>query len=200
MATDCGPVLVVDDDEAFQAYLAHLLETAGLATVSAGDGEQALRRAGDAPAMVVLDLHLPDVSGYTICRKLREQYGERLPILFVSGVRTEGLDRAAGLLLGGDDYLVKPFDPDEFLARVQRLLTRRSSNGLGSNGRRETLTARELEILQQLAAGRRDSEIAEELAISPKTVASHIQHILGKLGVQSRAQAVARAYAERLVA
>ena len=60
----------------------------------------------------MLDVQLPGMSGYEICRELRDEFGEGLPILFVSGFRTESLDRVAGLLVGADDYLVKPFAPD----------------------------------------------------------------------------------------
>ena len=66
-------------------------------------------------------------------------------------------------------------------------------------GREQTLTRRELDVLRQLAAGKRAAEIATELEISPKTVASHVQSILGKLGVRSRAQAVAHTYERGLV-
>jgi len=89
------------------------------------------------------------------------------------------------------DYLVKPFAPDELIARLRRLLARTS--GKHENGRR-ALTAREEEVLKLLAGGLAQNEIAKELVISEKTVASHIERILAKLGVHSRAQAVTVAY------
>jgi DNA-binding NarL/FixJ family response regulator len=109
------------------------------------------------------------------------------------------MDRAAGLLIGGDDYVVKPPDLDELLARVRRLLERaqeRSSSASAGFG----LTRRELEVLQLLGSGSRAPEIAAELGISPKTVSSHLQSIFRKLNVHSRAQAVSRAYEHGLVA
>ncbi|HSE81557.1 MAG TPA: response regulator transcription factor [Gaiellaceae bacterium] len=120
-------------------------------------------------------------------------FGKSLPVFFLSGIRVEPFDRAAGLLVGADDYIVKPFDPDEFLARVRRHLApkaRRSEAQPTANG----LTAREHEVLRLLAEGLNQTEIAERLVISPKTVATHIQHVLEKLGVHSRAQAVAAAH------
>src|SRR5947199_241905 len=72
------------------------------------------------PAVVLLDISLPDVSGFEVCRELRDEFGDDLPIIFVSGERVEAVDRAVGLLLGADDYVVKPFDLDELLARVRR--------------------------------------------------------------------------------
>lgn len=74
------------------------------------------------PSVAILDVCVPDLSGYEICPRLRERYGAGVGVLFVSGERTEAVDRVAGLLIGGDDYLVKPFAPDELLARVAVLL------------------------------------------------------------------------------
>jgi DNA-binding NarL/FixJ family response regulator len=167
--------------------------------VAARDGEEALETALSAtPSLVVLDIDLPGISGYEVCRELRDRHGDGLPILFVSGTRTEQLDRVSGLLLGADDYLVKPFEADEFLARVRRHLSR-SQAPEKANGAL-SLTAREQEILGLLASGLDQRAIAEQLVISPKTVATHIQRILGKLGVRSRAQAVAFAHQHGLVA
>jgi DNA-binding NarL/FixJ family response regulator len=133
------------------------------------------------------------MSGYEICRDLRELHGAGLPIIFVSGKRAESYDRVAGLLIGADDYLAKPFAPDELLARVRALLRRTDSSDHSS------LTRRELEVLRLLTHGRMQGEIAERLMISPKTVSAHIEHIHAKLGVSSRAQAVAVAFRDRLV-
>jgi DNA-binding NarL/FixJ family response regulator len=144
---------------------------------------------------VLLDIQLPDLNGYEVCRGLRNRYGDSIAIVFISGERTEPLDRAGGLLLGADDYLTKPVDPGELIARVTRLVGRPRSNGDGpsSNGKLDALTQRENEVLGLLAEGLRQGEIAERLVISPKTVATHIQRILGKLEVRSRAQAVSLA-------
>lgn len=201
MSSEPGPILIVDDDADFRTLVAELLATSGMTSVQASDGDTALELArSKRPALVVLDVRLPGVSGYEICRGLREEFGDELPILFVSGDRTESLDRAVGLLLGGDDYVVKPFDPDELLARIRRLITRAHPAPAPPQASGEqTLTRREVDVLQQLAEGKRAAEIADELEISPKTVASHVQSIFAKLGVRSRAQAVARAYERGLV-
>ena len=118
-----GTVLIADDHASFRGLLTAQLESAGIRTIEAKDGQEALERAREAD-VVLLDVNLPDMSGYTVCRELRAEHGERLPIVFVSGYRTESMDRAAGLLIGGDDYVVKPPDLDELLARVRRLLER----------------------------------------------------------------------------
>ncbi len=155
------------------------------------------------PAAVIIDVVLPGATGYEICRELREEHGEHLPIVFVSSESAEPADRVVGLLIGGDDYLVKPIDPDELTARLRRLITRASTPRTGlSSPRAETfseLTTRESEALRLLAQGLNQEQIARELAISPATVGTHIQRVLGKLNVHSRTQAVALAYREGLV-
>ena len=154
----------------------------------------------DPPSLVMLDVCLPGISGFEICRELREQCGAELPIILVSGTRVDALDRSAGLLIGCDDFLVKPVDPNELLARVRRLLGRSAPRRTRAASREYGLTRRELAVLQQLASGLRQAEIAAELVISPKTVATHVQHILTKLGVHSGAQAVAFAHDNDLLA
>jgi DNA-binding NarL/FixJ family response regulator len=193
-------VLVVDDDDGFRRFVSSLLEQAGYATVEAVDGKEALAAAGrERPSLVLLDLKLPGISGYEVCRRLKEDFGSDLPVFLVSGVRTEPFDRAAGLLIGADDYLTKPVDPDELLARVRRsaLPTAEAAGETGSA--LEELTDRERHVLRLLAQGLAQQEIAGSLVISNKTVATHIQHVLEKLGVHSRAQAVASAYRSGLM-
>jgi DNA-binding NarL/FixJ family response regulator len=153
------------------------------------------------PALVILEVALPDAGGYEVCRELRDAFGDELPIIFVSGTKTDVLDRAAGLLIGADDYVTKPFDHEELIARVRRLLERtgRMRTSLTQDGHARVLTPRELQVLRLLAEGVSAVDIATELVITPKTVSNHIQHILGKLGVHTRAQAVALAFELGLV-
>jgi DNA-binding response OmpR family regulator len=191
-------ILIVDDDAGFRAFVAAGLGQAGYETIEAATGEEALDAVRiERPYLVVLDVRLPGLSGYEVCHQLRREFGESLPILFVSGERMESFDRVAGLLLGGDDYLVKPFAPDELLARV-RCLVRRAPPAVATTI--SSLTSREAEILRLLAAGLDQDGIADRLEISPKTVAVHIGHINSKLGVRSRAQAVAAAFRQDWVA
>ena len=190
----CGGIIVVDDDEGFRSFVGDLFEGNGYETTRLTSGAEVLAAVADElPGAIVLDIQLPGLNGYEICRELRKRYGDSIAIVFISGERTEPLDRAGGLLIGADDYLVKPVDPGELIARVIRLLDRTSSNGEAAspNGKLESLTQRENEVLDLLAEGLTQEEIADRLVISPKTAATHIQRILGKLGVRSRAQAVA---------
>jgi DNA-binding NarL/FixJ family response regulator len=198
-------VLVVDDDEACRALLTDLLERIGCTVYEAADGDEALDVARAVrPALVILDVGLPRVTGYEVCRELRDSFGDSVAVMFLSGTRGEAIDRVAGLLIGADDYVVKPFDPDELINRARALLRRRAAGSRRSPQRVDglataVLTSREREVLVLLARGGNQDQIAEQLVISAKTVATHIQRILAKLGVHSRAQAVAVAYRERLV-
>jgi DNA-binding NarL/FixJ family response regulator len=195
-ANQRGQVLVVDDDLLFVQSTRALLEDAGFPTLGAETGEEALRLAREhAPPVVLLDIHLPKLNGYEVCRALRSDLGRSIGIAFVSGSRTDSVDISSGLLIGADDYLVKPCDPSELVARVAALMRRVHPNG--GNSRR--LTRREVEVLRLLSDGLEQRDIAALLTISPKTVAIHIEHILGKLHVHSRAQAVATAYRENLI-
>jgi DNA-binding NarL/FixJ family response regulator len=199
----CGQVLVIDDDEGMRDLMVAVLGLGGLTVTTAATGEQGLELAAATdPHVVLLDVHLPGISGYAVCHELRKRAGDTIGILFVSGERTESFDRVAGLLIGGDDYLTKPFAPDELLERTRRLLRRLGTgtgNGNGARGVSSHLTPRELEVLRTLAEGLAQDGIAERLVISTKTVETHIEHILAKLGVHSRAQAVALAYREDLL-
>jgi len=199
----------VDNDPLFRASVRESLERAGFDVVEADGGEAALASASRRkPDLVLLDVCLPGASGYEVCRELRDRFGETLGIIFISGERTDSIDRVSGLLLGADDYVVKPFDPDELLARVRTVVRRvteprKSFFGNGhaadSCASDTELTPRELEVLELLAEGLTQPQIARQLVISPRTVGTHIQNLLGKLNVHSRAQAVALAHREGLV-
>lgn len=203
MTTNCGTILIVDDDANYRVFVSSILSRVGYVTREAESGEEAIRSVRtERPSCVLLDVLLPGVTGYAVCRELREEFGDALPIIFVTGERTDPGDRVAGLLLGADDYVLKPFDPDELLARVRRLLIRSELAARENGERRENtfgLTKRERDILMLLADGAGQTTIAADLVLSPKTVATHIQRILAKLGVHSRAEAVAVAYREGLI-
>jgi DNA-binding NarL/FixJ family response regulator len=190
-------ILIVDGDRRFRHEAAQALDRAGWTVVEAASGEEALSIAARTEiSIAIVEVRLIDISGYEVCRRLRETRGERLPILFVSHDRTEAHDRVAGLLVGADDYLVKPVALDELIARVRRHLQRVASTEPTSDAR---LTAREHEVLLLLVRGLGPVEIASELQISPSTVATHIEHLYAKLGVHTRAQAVASAFRLGLV-
>jgi len=203
---DCGTILVVDEDRATRAAATQVAARLGCEVSAAENAETLLEQLdGDRPTLAVVAVELPGpTNGLELLRELHERFGEGLPVILVSGARTSTLDRVAGLMLGADDYIVKPLDTGELLARARRSLRRASApagNGSVKEGPRNdvSLSPREQEILALLAEGRSQSEIASLLVISPKTVATHIQHVLGKLGAHSRAQAVALAFQLGLV-
>ena len=198
MAERVRAVLIVDEDPDVRTRVGRALLRAGLQVRECVEGEEALAAAGvERPAAVVLEVELPDVDGFEVCRELRDRFGDELPVVLVSGTRVTPHDRVAGLLIGADDYLVKPLSADELLVRLRRLLTRA---GAGSPGRRsdaaarDGLSPRELEVLRLLARGLSAAAIAERLVISRKTVSTHLQHAMAKLGAHTQAQLVAEAY------
>jgi DNA-binding NarL/FixJ family response regulator len=190
-----GPVLIADEDRESRDDLARILEAAGYEIIQVASGEEALQAVRESkPSIVLLEIPLGGLSGYEVCRVLREE-AQGTPVVFVSGARTESYDRVAGLLVGADDYIVKPFAADELLTRVRHLV-RRSQPATPSVT--SSLTRREREVLQLLTDGLRQDEIAQRLFISRKTVGSHVANIMRKLGVRTQAQAVAVAYRDEL--
>jgi DNA-binding NarL/FixJ family response regulator len=196
-------ILVIDDDDKLRALICDMLVNAGYEVVPAVSGDEGIAAMRDRPPdLVISDIQMPGRSGYEVCRAVRAEFGD-IPFMFLSGTRTEPYDRVAGFEFGADDYVTKPFDPDEFVARVRALLRRSSrTDAAAAPPAPETsgdLTPRELEILQLLAEGLAQGEIAARLFITQKTVAKHIERILKKMDVHSRTEAVARAYREGLI-
>jgi DNA-binding NarL/FixJ family response regulator len=207
---DCGTILIVDSDDASRLTAVQVAVRLGYDARPTPSGDELLERLGrERPALAIVEVELPGhANGLEVMRQLHDAFDGDLPVILISAERIDAFDRAAGLLLGADDYLLKPLDSGELLARVKRSLRRSApvpSNGgnghVNGNGRTNdaNLSPREREILALLAEGRTQGQIAASLVISSKTVATHIQRILSKLGVQSRAQAVAVAFQRGLV-
>jgi two-component system, OmpR family, response regulator MprA len=172
LATDgtIGRVLVVEDDQEIADVLRRTLRGEGHEVRSAGDGAEALHVAAEfVPDLVVLDLGLPKLDGVEVCRRLRAE--SDVPILILTA-RTDLDDRVEGLDSGADDYLVKPFERQELLARLRALLRRRPPRGSASvvvgdlalnpdthevsrGGREIDLTQREFELLEYLMRNER---------------------------------------------
>ncbi|MGH8070260.1 MAG: response regulator transcription factor [Candidatus Entotheonellia bacterium] len=120
--TSLSPVLIVEDDRKTVALISLYLQREGFKTIVAHDGQQALELAQQGqPSFVVLDLMLPRLDGWEVCRRLRRT--SDVPILILTA-REEELDRIVGLSIGADDYVVKPFSPQEVVARVKAILRR----------------------------------------------------------------------------
>ncbi|GAB4574568.1 MAG: response regulator transcription factor [Anaerolineae bacterium] len=115
-------ILVVDDDPHIVELTTLYLTSEGYRVISAGDGRAALEKVqAEAPALMVLDLMLPEVDGWEVCRRVRTQ--SDLPIIMLTA-RDDDIDKIVGLELGADDYLTKPFNPRELVARVKAILRR----------------------------------------------------------------------------
>jgi DNA-binding response OmpR family regulator len=119
-------VLVADDDEDILALVCYRMEKAGYEVVRARDGEEALQLASDLlPALAILDVMMPKADGYEVTRRLREQETtSRMPIILLTA-RSQEADVQRGFEAGADDYIRKPFSPQELRARVQAILGRR---------------------------------------------------------------------------
>jgi DNA-binding NarL/FixJ family response regulator len=194
---DKGTILVADNDADARSLAACMLRKAGYRVIEADSGDDAIDASRtELPRLAIVEVNLPGLSGYVVCHQLKRERGRTLPIILVSADRTEPFDRVAGMLIGADDYVAKPFAPGELLVRVRRLVE--SSAPIASMVASK-LTPRETEVLRSLADGLEPSEIAARLFISRRTVGTHLENIMRKLGVRSRAQAVALAYREDLV-
>jgi two-component system, OmpR family, response regulator MprA len=175
-----GSILIVDDDADFREIASRIVQQAGYATREAATGEEALEEARrERPDLVVLDVRLRGgLSGHEVCRLLKDEVHPEPAVLFISGARIEPFDRAGGLLVGADDYVVKPFAADELLARIRALLRRPAQHPTADD-----LTNRERDVARLLKEGLNERQIAQRLKISPVTARGHIQHIFEKLGV-----------------
>jgi two-component system alkaline phosphatase synthesis response regulator PhoP len=204
-----GRILLIEDESSLVLVLTDLLTEAGYQVETATDGETGLKKASEESFdVVILDVMLPKLSGFEVCRRLRTR-GADFAILMLTA-RSEVADRVEGLHLGADDYLTKPFAPIELLARVQVLLRRigkASRLGVRSfqfgevavdfdraevskRGEQITLTGKELQLLHYLIENRRRAISREELLqkvwdysgdVASRTLDVHIAWLRQKL-------------------
>ena len=161
-------ILVVDDEEAILLGVGDLLASEGYRVSTARDGREALERfAADRPDLVLLDVMMPEMSGYDVCRAIRRT-DPLTPVLMLTA-KSEEVDKVVGLELGADDYVVKPFGTGELTARVHAALRRASARASRLDGRAD-LTAiafADVEIDPRTLKGRRG---AHEFAVTPREV------------------------------
>ncbi len=159
--TQNPPILVVEDEPSIASFVAMYLKKAGFEVATAPTGGDALAQAAaDSPALIILDLMLPDIDGIDVCRRIRQH--SDVPILMLTA-RDDDVDKIIGLEVGGDDYLTKPFNPRELVARVKSILRR-------STPKRRDLESRTLEHGPlHIDAGRREVTVAgDEVQLAPK--------------------------------
>ena len=161
MATRVQTVLVVEDETSIASFVALYLKNAGYRVQTAGTGQEALDALShDRPDLVILDLMLPDIDGIEVCRRIRR--GSDLPILMLTA-RDEDVDKIIGLEVGADDYLTKPFNPRELVARVKSILRRAVPE------RREPQERQLTHGPLQIDAGRREVHVdGKEVQLAPK--------------------------------
>ncbi|MGG4459053.1 response regulator [Brevibacillus sp. HB1.4B] len=188
-------ILLVEDDENIRELVRLYLQASGFQVREAEDMRQAQAMVlSEQLDMVLLDILLPDGSGLELCQTWR-QSGIHVPVLFLS-CKNDTEDMIAGLDLGGDDYVTKPFDPNLLISRVKAHLRRRSIQGenskalLSPKGLIETLTKRELEMLHMIKAGYTNQEIALQYQISIGTVKGYNNQLFSKLGAKNRTHAI----------
>lgn len=203
-------ILIADDDPHIRQVLAFALAKAGMTTLEARDGEEALSlAAAHAPDLVVLDINMPKMQGLEVCGRLRA--ASDVAILFLSS-RDEEIDRVLGIEIGADDYVVKPFSPREVVARVGAILKRTRGRAAASpaptggvkrgrlrldgeahaafwDGAEVALTATEFQLLAALAAASNKVFSRNELidrvhgpgfAITDRTIDSHVRNVRQK--------------------
>ena len=161
MVATTASILVVEDESSIASFLALYLKNAGYTVRTAATGGEALEAVdADAPALIVLDLMLPDIDGIEVCRRIRA--GSDVPILMLTA-RDEDVDKIIGLEVGADDYMTKPFNPRELVARVKSILRRATPE------RRlpESAVLRHGDLT--IDAGRREVRVGEEeIQLAPK--------------------------------
>jgi len=199
-------ILVVDDDAHIRDVVCFALRRAGYQPLTAANGRAALEVAArEMPALVVLDILMPELDGTAVCTRLRAK--SDVPVIFLTS-KDEEMDRILGLELGADDYVVKPFSPRELVARVKAVLRRkgaaleteqklaRGKLSIDSDehvaawaGAAVALTATEFALLKAIAAQPRRAFTRENLMaaaypdaryVSDRTIDSHIRHIRAK--------------------
>jgi two-component system phosphate regulon response regulator PhoB len=222
-------ILVVDDEPDALEVLGYKLREAGFAPVFANDGQRALAAVRDErPALVVLDLMLPEVDGLEVCKILRRDPATAsIPILMLTA-RAAEMDRIVGLELGADDYVTKPFSPRELVLRIKKLLARArqaddpaahlrlgdldldaSRHIVQIKGQPLSLTATEFKLLDLLARRRGRVQTRERLLqdvwgyenpIDTRTVDTHMRRLREKLGPAARYLETVRGVGYRFIA
>ena len=191
-------LLVVDDDPNLVLLVKDYLEFRGYEVVAASNGLEALevmRRL--TPDLIICDVMMPEMDGYTFVQTLRsDRATDWIPVIFLSA-RGQTADRVRGLNTGADAYLVKPFEPEELVAQVEATLkhTERLLQMQGAPvqpaiqlDREVELTPTETKVLQYVARGMSNREIAEVMGVSQRTIESHVSNMLAKTGLHNRTE------------
>jgi len=194
-------LLLIDDDPNLILLVKDYLEFRGYEVVTAENGREALEVLDQqTPAMIICDVMMPEMDGYSLVSAIRsDPKTSWIPVLFLSA-KGQSQDRVKGLNIGADVYMVKPFEPEELVAQVEsslkqasRLIQHKDLKGGDSSPRIKVpfdveLTPTELRVVQFVARGMANREIAEELSVSQRTIESHVSNMLGKTMLHNRTE------------
>ena len=202
-------VLIVDDDITLRTAVIRYLQNRGYAVQEAASGAEALSLfEQNPPDIIVSDVMMPEMDGLEFCRRLRAtRSGQLVPFIFLSS-RKDVEDRVQGHQMGADDYLIKPFDPKELVAKIESQLERsRRIHAeivrLMQQSQTETpaapplplpLTPAEEKVFWEVIQGFTNKQIGDRLFVSPRTVQTHLSNILSKLHLESRSQLIRYAF------
>lgn len=201
-------ILVVDDNP---KYLADALPMYGYDVTVAEDGIEALKilsEKSDSFDIILLDVMMPNMDGWDTLKAIRNnKKTEFIPVIMITAV-SEDQKVVSGLKIGADDYIVKPFILPNLLARIEAVLRRskwvkeaqpKSERTLNKNVSIDALTPKEKEVLELLAKGASNQEIADKMCVRDVTVKTHLNNIFKKLKVSNRTQAVLLAMQVNLI-
>ena len=203
-------ILVVDDDTTLRTALTRYLEKRRYLVQDAGSGVEALKIFEKDPAdLIVSDVLMPEMDGHEFCQRLRAtRSGQLVPFIFLSS-KSDVEDRVQGHSIGADDYLIKPFEPRELLAKIEAQLERsrrmnseivrlmqqsKSSPAQVSAPAPLPLTPAEEKVFWEVIQGYTNKQVGDHLFVSPRTVQTHLSNILSKLQLENRSQLVRFAF------
>lgn len=202
-------ILVVDDDTTLRTALTRYLEKRRYVVQDAGSGVEAFKIFEKDPAdLIVSDVLMPEMDGYEFCRRLRAtRSGQLVPFIFLSS-KSDVEDRVQGHSIGADDYLIKPFEPKELLAKIEaqlersrrmnseivRLMQAKSSPAQIPAPPPLPLTPAEEKVFWEVIQGYTNKQTGDRLFVSPRTVQTHLSNILSKLQLENRSQLVRFAF------
>lgn len=197
---DNNRLLLVDDDPNLILLVRDYLEYQGYQVMTAENGQEALQiLANYTPNMIICDIMMPEMDGYVLVQEIRKDSRLNLiPVMFLSA-KGQSQDRVKGLNMGADLYMVKPFEPEELVAQVQSSLRQMSrfpavsGRSLDESSRLQVnphveLTPTELKVVQLVAQGASNREIAEKLNVSQRTIESHVSNMLNKTNLHNRTE------------
>lgn len=200
---DSKKLLLVDDDPHMILLVKDYLEFRGYEVITAANGQSALDSLNTTiPDMIICDVMMPEMDGYTFVEQVRQQeHLSWIPILFLSA-KGQSQDRVKGLKTGADVYMVKPFEPEELVAQVEsslrqsyRVNNRRVVSSISGEvmpplklSKRVALTPTETKVVNLVAQGLKNQEIAIKLKVSQRTIESHVSNMLTKTGLNNRTE------------